>query len=245
MRFFDSNNQSISIDGALESFAQAGVIFFREASLIDLQSFLSTWTSPYFHPHETQPGLTIIEPRGTVGRGEDGFSRKNLTLHTDRAVAKAPPTIVSLLVLSSPDSGGETILMDGAKLFDQATKADLCGPESKLILQSELNQSFHVFEMLGGGKFVKIRYRFDVIAQPMALDQAARTILAKIEGLAYAKNLSFSIGEGYVLHNHRYLHGRNSFNGKRSIARLLSTVNPDSHISWMNLGFKTQGEYRD
>ncbi|WP_150241160.1 TauD/TfdA family dioxygenase [Nocardiopsis quinghaiensis] len=217
---------------------ERGVVFFRDTHLADLRHFLTEWTSPYVHPHETQPGLTLIEPRGATGRGEDGFSREDMGLHTDRATSRTPPSIVALLVLQSPRSGGEALLMDGAELLRSIPDIGTRDAKNDFFLGAGSRVLFPVCEEAGGRGFVRIRYRCDDIARPVALGKASGRALDDIENLRRARRFPLPLGTGCIIHNHRYLHGRTRFEGGRSIARILADVDPGFSLSWLNTGFR-------
>lgn len=85
--------------------------------------------------------------------------------------------------------------------------------------------------------WTKIRFRDDPLATPWT--DGDRDIVAALrESISVAtRSLPLSAGDGYILHNHRYLHGRSSFAGHRQLVRMLASVTC-ARLSWLNQGFR-------
>lgn len=105
-----------------------GVLFLDQATIEVVRSFLRDWTVPYPHPHESSPGITVItviEPTGVDDENGKGFTSQSLPLHTDRAHASVQPTIVGCLYTALACKGGESLLLDGARVIGKAREKKL------------------------------------------------------------------------------------------------------------------------
>jgi alpha-ketoglutarate-dependent taurine dioxygenase len=214
-----------------------GAVHISDCGIAELQAFLRTWTAPHWHPHETAGGLTIIHPQlpSSEDLGRAAFTSRGLKLHTDRAIELDPPAILATLVLENSDLGGETLLLDG-QLMSHTLLANR-DVLSDLVLSDGASGSVRVFEV--DGSVCRIRYRDDDVAHPAALTDNAAFVLRQLhQHMELPLRLRLQAREGYLIHNHRYLHGREAFAGHRVIARFLADVPPDSDFAYLNGGFK-------
>ena len=53
----------LSGDDVAESLANHGLVMIREAGAGEVRDLLARWAVPVRHPHEREPGLTIVSPR--------------------------------------------------------------------------------------------------------------------------------------------------------------------------------------
>ncbi|MGA4727714.1 TauD/TfdA family dioxygenase [Micromonospora taraxaci] len=219
--------------------ARDGVVLIQQGSVAEVRALLDRWTVPVDHPHQVADGLTVIAPhvRANDGDNEAGFTDLSLTPHTDRSLHAQPPSLLATLMLTPARAGGSATLVDGARVLrivrHRAEDAAIAG----LRLRTTTSQPDPpVVEFIPG--HARIRYRDDRIADPYSPD--GRTdLVADLRRLIFetARSLHLGAGDGYLVHNHRFLHGRTAFTGDRSLARLLARVNSDHPYAWLNRGF--------
>ncbi|HLB56162.1 MAG TPA: TauD/TfdA family dioxygenase [Coxiellaceae bacterium] len=63
-------------------------------------------------------GKNFVEVSNSASYQKLGFSNKGLFPHTDRSVLESPPDIVSLFCCNQPERGGESILFDSRKIYE-------------------------------------------------------------------------------------------------------------------------------
>lgn len=213
----------------LETF---GVVLFFDATRESLAESLASWTVMFRHPHAAPDGLTVLRPGGRSSGA--GFSHAAIGPHTDRAQIAEPPTVVAVLVEHPAEVGGESLLVDVARdraLFHGALQAP-----GHLVLRDAEDGRRPVIEQ--HGRRVRVRYRDDVLAYPVAVDEAGEVVLSRLRALFSAPRvLRMDAGSGYVLHNHRVLHGRTAFAGPRTAVRLLANIAPQHPYERLNDGF--------
>ncbi|WP_182877716.1 hypothetical protein [Microbispora sp. H10670] len=212
-------------------------------TLEEVTSFLNGWTMPYSHPHENSPGITVIKPRTPEGDNADGFTCGSLSLHTDRAQAIAPPTILGCLYLRTSCTGGESLLLDGKELVRTADERSQLAESAHVVLRSRGRPWLPIIELAKDGRRCRVRYRDDQLARPHAATKSARPLLTTISGELRAPSVRlFEPGQGYLIHNQRFLHGRASFTGRRTALRILATVAQSSEYAHINRGFGLRDE---
>ena len=177
-----------------------------------------------------------------LARGVDGlagFTRTALGLHTDRSLEADAPSLLATMVISPAARGGHTLLVDGAQVLTELRRYfPLLAITSHLRLRTRDGTMIPVVEMLDG--FVKMRFRDDKVAAPVGAT-GERAILDALRALvSTAAKLRQDAGCGYILHNHRYLHGRSSFAGGRLLVRMLARVSDGHALSWLNKGFRVE-----
>jgi hypothetical protein len=189
-------------------------------------------------PHrDSRPdGVTMIEDRDATGSSMAGFSRGSLYPHTDRSGVDAPPGLVLAACGRDSLAGGEALLVDGREVFDELAATN---PEALAVLCAPRTALFggaggylgNVFS--SQGDVVAIRLRMDGLIRfaPM-INEHLPALRAAIE--RHTRVVPMVIGTGYVVNNHRWLHGRNSFVGPRLIYRV--TANP--YLGLIPAGFR-------
>lgn len=112
--------------------------------------------------------------------------------------------------------------------------------ETHLWLHAADGKCWPVIETTRG--VVRVRFRDDDMAQPVRAGVRGHVLLARLRALAARPVvLGLGEGEGYLVHNHRVLHGRTSFLGYRRVVRLLANVRPEHRFAWLNDGFALGG----
>jgi alpha-ketoglutarate-dependent taurine dioxygenase len=219
--------------------ARDGVVLIQQGSVAEVRALLDRWTVPVDHPHQLADGLTVIAPRlrTSDGDNEAGFTDLPLSPHTDRSLHAGPPSVLATLMLAPARAGGSATLVDGARVLTlvrgRAEDAAIIG----LRLRTTTGQPGPpVVEFIPG--HARIRYRDDRIAGPHSTD--GRTdLVAELRRLISetTRSLHLDTGDGYLVHNHRFLHGRMGFTGDRSLVRFLARVHSDHPYAWLNRGF--------
>ncbi|WP_327103728.1 TauD/TfdA family dioxygenase [Nonomuraea glycinis] len=242
MRLKAPNGQEFRIDQAQDGLAQHGIILFSGATLNELKSALNDWTVPYRHPHDISPGVTVIRPNLTGEANAKGFTYEALPLHTDRAQVDNQPTIIGCLYTQEAADGGESLLLDGAEIACSLLRRNLLAMADNVVLLSKGNRWRAVIEPYDSYAGFRIRYRNDSIARPHVATCDARPLLDAFEAkVASPLIYAFKSGEGYLIHNHRVLHGRYAFTGDRSAVRILANVAESSGSRSLNHGFTLRG----
>ncbi|MDG4801002.1 TauD/TfdA family dioxygenase [Micromonospora sp. WMMD980] len=213
-----------------------GVILIRNSTADEVAAFLRGWTEPVDHPHQSVGGLTVITPHHRIERAESeaGFTRSALHPHTDRSVQAEPPSVLAALMTSPSRSGGVTTLVDGARVltrlrhhFDDSTLVEL------RLRPADGSVERPVIEV--AASLTRLRYRDDQVAAP----RGRPDVLKRLRRLIIEETLTLELaaGEGYLVHNHRFLHGRTAFTGGRRLVRFLARFTPDHPYAWLNRGF--------
>ena len=212
--------------------AAEGIVLFAQADRLTLTHALTSWAVARTHPHADRSAFTAVQPRTSVaGPGAAGFSHARLAPHTDRALTSRPPSLIALLIEQAAHDGGQSLLVD-----IRPTAIGAGCSASALTLGSADAGRWPILEI--NAEMARARFRDDAMARPQALDPHGHKILDQIRKLTSTPTvLSLKAGEGYLLHNHRILHGRTSFAGDRLAARLLADIRPGHEFAWLNEGF--------
>jgi alpha-ketoglutarate-dependent taurine dioxygenase len=230
--FCSLDDQAIGPGCVAEHLEDFGVVLFFDATRESLASAMASWTVLFRHPHAAPDGLTVLRP--VEGSGGAGFSNAAIGLHTDRAQIADPPTVVAVLVERPAEVGGDSLLVDAAS--DRALLLGAVQTPERLVLCDAEDGRRPVVEQHGGR--VRVRYRNDALARPLAVDEAGEVVLSRLHSLLKVPRvLRLGAGCGYVLHNHRVLHGRTAFAGPRTAVRLLANIAPQHPYENLNDGF--------
>lgn len=192
-------------------------------------------------PHRDSGGdgvtrLTDLGAAVPQRSGFAGFSICHLEPHTDRSGVRCPPDLLFLACGRMPTSGGECLLVDGKAVYEDL---DGCAPEA---LQALVSPRCALFGGAAGylgsvftttttadGPRVTVRLRLDDLAHfnPTAVRAlpALRAAIAR-----HTTVLKLDRGQGYVLQNHRWFHGRRAFTGKRVMFRVHANSSPRIRI---------------
>ncbi|WP_433521598.1 TauD/TfdA family dioxygenase [Nocardia pseudovaccinii] len=193
------------------------------------------------HRDSDADGVTILQDRGGFAHriGFEGFGTGALAPHTDRSGVTDPPALLLVVCGHKGTSGGECIAVDGdavyhdlADVAPQAISA-LSQPRS-VLFGGAAGYLGSIFEHAQGGR-IRVRYRMDGLAQYSP--QVSRWLPELRRAIdRHTSQFVLDPGQGYVLHNHRWLHGRTAFTGDRVIYRLSLDPHPEFTIP---SGFQT------
>lgn len=175
------------------------------------------------HRDSDASGLTTIaDVGGQVRSGFAGFSACALNPHTDRSGVANPPALLMMLCGRPAANGGECIVVDGKAVYDDLARSH---PEAAKALSAPRSVLFggaagclgSVFSPAGDR--IAIRLRLDDLVQfsPEAICWLAvlRTVISQ-----HAAVFKLNAGQGYILDNHRWLHCRRAFTGRRVMYRV-------------------------
>ncbi len=168
------------------------------------------------------PLLVERQPIRPIEGGRSFASTRALTpLHTDSQMFMGAPAAVQVLVcVKQAQRGGESLLVDGARLHARLERE---APElASALFEVERTQRFYFGEVIGPTVARRGGHLTWTVAPGHlgALDDVGRAL-----GLELAREPPTSHvlqpGEALVASNHRMLHGRGPFEGDRELVRLL------------------------
>ena len=188
----------------------------------------------YPHPDAGPDGITAVTSRGDDHRpGLTGFTSAELRPHTDRSGVPEPPLLVMLACAVSAEHGGESLMVDADRLYGALAAED----EEKLGTLSRPRSA-----LFGGpGGYLGAIFEHDVegrVSVRLRLDRLSRfspdvtRMIPRLVALAEENTLILPLraGQGYILNNSRWLHGRTWFSGTRTMLRILGNPLPDLAI---------------
>ncbi|MBS2963955.1 hypothetical protein KGA66_12940 [Actinocrinis puniceicyclus] len=232
---------AVGLDEVAACLSADGIVVFTRAHRTRLADLLEPWTVARTHPHADGGAVTVIEPHPSASEpGSNGFSRGAVAPHTDRALIRQPPALAAVLVERPATSGGLSLLVDLKADRWFRLLARHRPTQRSLWLHAADGSRWPVIEATGG--LMRARFRDDDLARPRHTGVPGRVLLARLRTLS-AKPLVLRLGEGegYMVHNHRVLHGRSAFPGYRRVVRLLADVRPEHPFTWLNDGFVLEG----
>ncbi|WP_084427765.1 TauD/TfdA family dioxygenase [Kibdelosporangium aridum] len=192
------------------------------------------------HRDSGADGVTTIADLGTerVQSGFAGFSACALNPHTDRSGVDHPPVLLMTSCGLPTATGGECVLIDGQAVYDDLAESEpdalraFCAPRS-VLFGGAAGYLGSIFTDADDGR-IEVRLRLDDLAQfSPEVCRWLPTLRAAID--RHAMMIKLDMGQGYVLNNHRWLHGRRAFTGQRVIFRV--NANPLPHLG-IPFGFR-------
>lgn len=180
----------------------------------------------YPHPDSGPDGLTLLHARdGSPGAGQLGFTDSELLPHTERSCLPRPPHLLMLMCLTPAHHGGESVLIDGRAVAEELS---LAAPETWSALSAPRTAYFGgssgyvgaVFEPASPETWT-IRLRLDELIRFAPRTVRHVEILREVMD-RHTMVLRLGKGQGFILDNTRWLHGRRSFTGPRVMLRALS-----------------------
>ena len=185
----------------------------------------------YPHPDAGPDGVTAVTSRGDDHRpGLAGFTSTELRPHTDRSGVPEPPLLIMLTCAVPAEHGGESLVVDGDRLYGALAAED---DEALGILSRPRSALFGgaggylgaIFEHDSEGR-VSVRLRLDELSR---FSPDVTRVMPRLVALAEENTLILPLrtGQGYILNNSRWLHGRTRFSGTRTMLRVLGNPLPD------------------
>ncbi|KAI9039362.1 putative haloacid dehalogenase-like hydrolase [Aspergillus affinis] len=216
------------IDGVRQDLFTKGIAFIEgcdEDSLVDVANQLGEINRPR---NEKLHGSGVSHIRFAPNLTGKGYSSEELFFHTDRSGWQNPPGILMSTLKSRSETGGESLLADSHRILEIIKEED---EELYRLVTNAKHTSFYSDD----GVFVPraifdtedqiFRFRFDDNIQ---LSASMVSGFARLQEIIYKNALVVCLqpGQGYILNNHRFLHGRASFSGSRELLRVLVTPHP-------------------
>ena len=192
------------------------------------------------HRDASPDGVTEIAGTGTKGPGYAAFTDSELIPHTDGSSVPDPPGLLMLTCVQPAIEGGMTRVADGARVIETlaehypAALRTLCAPRTALF-GSASGYLGAVCEQAGPGRTC-VRLRLDDLAWFSADATAAIPVLRSVIAQRM-QTFRLRAGQGLLLSNTRWLHGRDHYAGERIILRVLGDPLPGSGIM---AGFPSQ-----
>ncbi|MEO3749953.1 TauD/TfdA family dioxygenase [Streptomyces sp. B6B3] len=223
-----------------------GVILLSETGPADFVRELGHLFSSFRHPHAGPDGWTVIRTRDHAIQDPAlrGFTSSALEPHTDRSFLSHPPAFLCFLLESDSRTGGDALLVDSAPVYRDYSDEMLAELQTQLWLRDRSGVGRQPLVSVAEGLCIN-RFRNDRVGSPRPLSPAGRTLLSElVRAINAPHRIPLRRGEGYLLHNHRVLHGRSAYSGNRQGVRLLAFLAPQAPRSWLNRGFRLRDESR-
>jgi alpha-ketoglutarate-dependent taurine dioxygenase len=195
-----------------------------------LLDFAGTVMSVVTHPDADPAGLTTITDLGPAGRQPNaaGFSRRALPPHTDRSGVAHPPALLLTSCANTAATGGSCRLTDGLAVHDDLATtcpqalAAFTRPRTTLFggAAGYLGSVFTDIPPTEGGPARRmIRLRLDDLVRfSPEIAGYVPALRAAIE--RHSHSFELTVGQGYLVDNHRWLHARDAYEGPRVLYRL-------------------------
>jgi alpha-ketoglutarate-dependent taurine dioxygenase len=213
-----------------------GIAFFRGcSSRNDFLRFACSFMAVRIHRDSDADGVTIIAPGASnhVGTSIAGFSESELHPHTEGSAVDNPPRLLMLSCEQPAHAGGLIRLVDGRDLYrDMAEQApamlDALTATRSVYFGGGSGHLGSVFSRTRTGRLT-VRLRLDNLVR---FAPAAGPHVAHLRRLVahHTTEIHLDRGEGYVLANDRWLHGRTRFTGHRRMMRLIGDPLPELRI---------------
>lgn len=207
-------------------------IFGRNGALTLMRSFATV-----LQHRDSDPGgvtvLTASEPLARVRSGFAGFTSQELKPHTDGSSLPRPPTLVMLVCAVPAGEGGTTEAIDGAgslRLAGGRSARSVAGVADAAIgAVREGCGSSRVGIRAGRRRWRVHPFRHDDLAR---FSPAVTAVLPQFLEVIRTRTVRFMLGpgQGYVLQNGRWLHGRTGFSGRRRMHRILGEPYPAARL---------------
>jgi alpha-ketoglutarate-dependent taurine dioxygenase len=192
---------------------------------VQLASLASGIMDPRSHRDADPDNITSIRPDNTLEQlpAGAGFSRAAVPPHTEGSSLPVPPRLLMLACAQPAPIGGATLVVDGAALYQHFIEA---APESAATLSRPGVARFGstgfaaaIFDHVEHDR-VAVRYRDDALVDLARSDRPAWDRLRTAVG-EHQHRFTLGQGQGIILDNTRWLHGREAFAGDRLLHRLV------------------------
>lgn len=228
---------SLSEEAILRELEDEGLLLFRFDDLEKVAVHLGFLGDYLVREGNKDPFFLIASPDSASSqhsasqRGAKAFTQAALDPHSDYPALASPPEINVLLCQEPASLGGSSIFVDGKVIFQRLMQDN---PAQLSVLMSRGNilnrYDDHVvdvplFEWVNQSR-LRIRARFDEFA---FFNMPALEAVAPVQSLLKELSISCPLrsGEGYLMKNSQWLHGRESFEGSRTFRRLTINVHED------------------
>jgi len=178
-------------------------------------------------------GVTLITDTGTMDPGYAAFTGAGLIPHTDGTSLPDPPGLLLLSCQQPASYGGNTLLADAARITTTlaidhpAALGALCAPRAAYFGTAG-GYLGPVCEPAGPGR-ARIRLRLDDLAMFSADATPVIPVLRAVI-IRHQQAIHLDAGQGLLVSNTRWLHGRDRFTGPRVMLRILGDPLPGTGI---------------
>jgi Taurine catabolism dioxygenase TauD, TfdA family len=178
-------------------------------------------------------GVTVITDTGTAEPGYVAFTDAELIPHTDGSSMPEPPGLLLLTCQQPASQGGNTLLADAARITatlagqHPAALRALCGLRAAYFGAAG-GYLGPVCELAGPGRAC-VRLRLDDLAM-FSADVAPLIPLLRAVIARHQQVIHLDAGQGLLVSNTRWLHGRDSYTGPRIMLRILGDPLPGTGI---------------
>lgn len=187
------------------------------------------------HRDAEPDGLTAIALREALSQtpGCAGFGAGELRPHTESTALVIPPAALMLVCAQPAYIGGETLLVDGGRLYDSLSRKNpallesLSAPRSAQFGGSAGHLGT-VFCRVKDGR-VAVRFRDDPLVCYRG-DITRKLPMLRSAIAEHTITLRLEAGQGLLLSNTRWLHGRTAYTGPRLMYRILGNPVPPFDI---------------
>eukprot|EP00039_Didymoeca_costata_P019879 m.339271 g.339271 ORF g.339271 m.339271 type:complete len:486 (+) comp18731_c0_seq1:111-1568(+) len=157
--------------------------------------------------------------------GADAYNTDSLPLHTDRSTTEEPPELILTSVDSCPKKGGEVHLVDGQQVIAAMNPEDVDTLRQPLFKFGDL-PPLPLLTHTKSENRQHFRLRQDCKLKIVGNEEQQAKAKKAFDAFVSTSNamktsIHLKRGEGYVLNNGWYLHGRGSFEGNRILHRVL------------------------
>ena len=196
-------------------------IYYNNVSENYFKEYIKSLGHIYIHKNSDVEGFSIISDLKIKTKGLKGYTNDELQLHTDRSCLKNTPSFIAIYFKETSKKGGESNFVDVKKVVNFLKKEDpslleLLLTEKCLFFDKEYKFESPIVNIIKNDIF--IRYRNDDFIN---IPEKLKEVIPLWEKylLQHQFTYKFKKGEFYILNNTTMLHGRNKFEGKRTVIR--------------------------
>jgi alpha-ketoglutarate-dependent taurine dioxygenase len=215
--------------GMLEMLSVAGCV-----ALVDVETTKQVLDaaerlgSIWLHRDSDEDGVTTLQNVGRLDPGERGYSSDALPLHTDGSSATLPPAFVFFWCEVEPPSGGDGLLSDARKVYEEILSEDrrlitiLESSNCQRLLGKPAELEAPLYDNVRP-RWRFVRHRRDELVR---VAQFAEEAVKRFEEVANSCQFPLQLKRrtGYVINNGWFLHGRTAFAGYRVARRVTISV---------------------
>lgn len=205
---------------------ETGIARFRLGSREELL-LLSRHFGPLLTHRDAAPDTVTVVKHMPEKNGLDGYAglaAGPLRPHTDGSGNNVVPKYITLWCARNESIGGESTMADGQAVVEDLLKENpwavekLRAPNAAIYRSGDEQYCGPVLTQIGDRW--KIRLRLDT--NGFFATETLQAVVALRDAIA-ARTFTFPLapGEGYIIDNERYLHGRLTFRGSREMLRTL------------------------
>jgi hypothetical protein len=171
--------------------------------------------------------------QGPSAPGFAAFAESGLVPHTDGSSVPEPPGLLLMSCQHAAGEGGETLLADAARVIRTLTHRhpdalrSLCAAEAA-VFGADPGYHAPVCAVEAGGR-VSIRLRLDDLAR-FSPECTSILPLLRMVIKEHTQIVRLGVGQGLVLSNTRWLHGRSPYAGRRVMLRILGDSLPSTGV---------------